>query len=47
MIKDAIVGVKMTETMYDSLYRMAAEEDITIPAVIRKIIKKVMDVWED
>ena len=46
MIKDILVGVKMSKAMYNFLDDAAEDEDITIPAVIRKILKEVMLVYE-
>ena len=47
MPKDKLVGVKMSIDMYDFLDVLSIEEDLTVPGVMRKIIKKVMDVWEN
>ena len=47
MVKDVLVGVKMTKEMYKFLGIFALDEGITVPEVIRKVIKKVMAVWED
>ena len=47
MMKDKLVGVKMSDEMFGFLSNFAQEDDLTVPGVIRKIIKKVMDVFQD
>lgn len=46
MVKDKLVGVKMSNKMYDFLDGFSQEDEITIPELVRKLIKKVMEVYE-
>lgn len=42
--KDKTIGVRVNKDMEEWLVEMAEEEEISVPAVIRKIIKRVMSV---